>query len=416
MDTDSVELDASHSSPLRVLQICPKPPYPPVDGGCIAANNITNGLLGLGHRVKVVSIATPKHPATDALANTSYCDETRFEACNHDTRVKAWSALRHLFSKRSYNIERFYTKRFETLLRKTLESEEFDVIHFESAYVAPYLDFVRSVSNAPAVYRAHNLEFEIWRGTQALEPNPLKRAYVGHLANQLERYERTFVNDFDGVAAITDADKRTFERMGCRKPITTIPFGLDVKSVSSDCKPAGTTIFHLGSMDWLPNQDGMKWFLRDVWPHIVSEHPDVSLVLAGRSMPTWLSTLNMKSVQVVGEVPSAFDFMASHSIMIVPLHSGGGMRIKIIEGMALEKPIVSTSLGAAGVDYVDGEHLLIADTSDLFAERVSELIADSELRKRIASAGRRLAESHYDNSEISAKLVGFYRQLAGHSG
>jgi polysaccharide biosynthesis protein PslH len=398
---------------LSVLQICPKMPFPPVDGGCIASNNITSGLLKQGHRVKVMALSTPKHPADPALADERYVRQTELETCFVDTTLRPVEALRHLFSKRSYNIERFYSRAFEEMLVSRLARDHFDVVHFESAYTAPYLPAVRRVSPAVAVLRAHNVEYEIWGGTEALEKNPLKRAYIGHLARRMEQFERRIVRRFDGIAAITEADRRTFLDMACPAPVETIPFGVDLGAVTSELRPEALSVFHLGSMDWLPNQDGIRWFLDEVWPGVHARFNEVTLYLAGRSMPGWLMEIARPNVVVLGEVESAYDFMASKSIMVVPLHSGGGMRIKIVEGLALQKAIVSTTLGAAGIDYRDGEHLLIADTADAFREKLCRLLEDAALRARIAALGQRLAREAYDNDAVTSKLVRLYDTLLG---
>ena len=160
-------------------------------------------------------------------------------------------------------------------------------------------------------------------------------------------------------------------------------------------------------MDWLPNQDGIRWLLEGVWPKVVAQFPEVKLYLAGRSTPQWLTDLQQANVEVVGEVDSAFDFIASKSIMVVPLHSGGGMRIKIVEGLALGKAIVSTALGASGIDYTDGENLMVADSADEFAARIIKLLDEQDTREQLSARGRQLALETYDNGSITEKLVSF---------
>lgn len=396
---------------LRILQICPKTPCPPVDGGCIAANNITQGLLDAGHNVKVMALSTAKHPAQACLADADYVRRTGFETTFIDTSVKPLAAARHLFSKRSYNVERFYSKDFEQKILAALARESFDIVHFESTYTAPYLPAVRQATQAPTVCRSHNMEYEIWRGSAELETQWLKKRYIAHLAEQLEGYERRIANEFDGIATITQADKLTLRQNGCSVPVVTIPFGMDVATLEVAPQPTDLSVFHLGSMDWLPNQDGIRWLLDKVWPRVVAKFPEVTLYLAGRSMPDWLTQLQCPNVVVVGEVDDASDFVRSKSIMVVPLHSGGGMRIKIVEGLALGKPIVSTHLGAAGIDFTHGEDLLAADTAEDFAQQIINLLASPTQRTQLATQARQLALRTYDNASITAKLVEFYRAL-----
>ncbi len=396
---------------LRVLQICPKVPYPPIDGGCIASNNVTKGLLKRGHRVKVLSLNNPKHPADMALANETYVRETDFETLFMDNTLNPRDALKSYISNSCYTIDRFYSRAFEDLIVSRIREEPFDIIHFETAYTASYLPAVRRATAAVAVFRAHNIEYEIWQGTRALERNAFKRAYFGVLARQMEVFERSILNKFDGIAAITAQDGRRLSEMGCRVPIETIPFGVDLSSVRSETPMEFPTVFHLGSMDWLPNQEGIRWFLDEVWPQIIARFPETILYLAGRSMPDWLTRQNRPSVKVLGEVENAHDFMASKAVMVVPLFSGSGMRIKIVEGLALEKCIVSTTLGATGIDYEDGTHLLIADTAEAFVDKLSLLLADRTLLERIGRNAADLAWGHYDNDVIAKKLEGFYHRL-----
>ena len=398
---------------LRVLQVCPKTPLPAIDGGCIAANNVTQGLLKLGHNVKVMTLSTPKHPADECLQDSDYVSSTSFESCFIDTTINPLDALARFFSRRSYNVDRFYSRKFEEMLVSVLQEQEFDVVQLESTFTAPYRHAIRKACNAPIVCRSHNLEYQIWEGTAALQQNPLKRAYISHLARQLKRYERRIANEFDGIATITKADKDTFRALGCKVPIETIPFGMDLSSVTSDVEPTSNSVFHLGSMDWLPNQDGIRWFIDEVWPGVLQKYPGLKLYLAGRSMPAWLLELREPGIEVVGEVENAHDFIASKSIMVVPLHSGGGMRIKIVEGLALGSAIVSTSLGAAGIDYSDGENIMIADTAAEFGAKLIKLISDPELCQRVSTGGTKLAREYYDNDAIIRRLAGFYESLIG---
>ena len=398
-------------TPLRILQICPKVPYPPIDGGCIAANNIAQGLIELGHTVKVLALSTPKHRPDIALENDEYVRNTGFEYSDIDTRVTVVDAVKNLLLNRSYNIYRFYSEEFESKIVSCLTSATYDVVLFESAYTALYLPAVKATSSAVNVYRSHNIEHEIWRGTQALETNPLKKVYLGVLARQLERFERAMFNAFDGIASISSEDTRKIIEMAEAVPVRTIPFGVDTSKVVSERRPESNTVFHLGSMDWVPNQDGIRWFLENVWPPLIEKHPDATLHLAGRSMPDWLKNLTQENVKIIGEVTNAYDFMASKGVMVVPLFSGSGMRIKIIEGLALKKAIISTTLGAAGIDYVNGEQMLIANTASEFIDKISFLLSDERRRDRLGRAAETLAKTVYKNQAVAMNLSGFLSEL-----
>ena len=200
--------------------------------------------------------------------------------------------------------------------------------------------------------------------------------------------------------------------MGCTTPLFHVPFGIDLNKYHIDDtyleKPS---LFHIGAMDWRPNADGINWFLKSIWLKVISKHSSIKLYLAGRNMPDWLLQLKMQNVVIEGEVPDSHQFINSKSIMIVPLNSGGGMRVKIIEGMAFGKTIISTSIGAEGIDYEDGKNIIIANTENEFEAAINKCLSDIKFSDSIGKNARILAETKYDNQIICNKLSEFYKFL-----
>lgn len=398
---------------MKVLQICNKPPFPPVDGGCVAMNAITSGLLANGHYVKVLAVSTHKHPFLNKQISEAYLKKTSIEIVFIDTSLSLIKGFKNLFSKSSYNIERFYSKTFEAKLQQILANEKYDVVQFESIFVAPYLDTVKRFSNAKTVLRAHNVEHLIWQRMAKQTSNPLKKWYLRFLAKRMKEYEINVLNNFDGIATITTEDKKIFFDNNILTKSDVIPLGID----SSQYKPANLSdveypsLFHLGSMDWMPNEEGIKWFLEKVWIDIHTAFPQLKLYLAGRNMPKWLHTLQMPNVIISGEVDNAKDFMRKKAVMIVPLLSGGGMRVKIIEGMALGKAIISTTIGAEGIDAKDGENILFADTKEQFVQQIGKYIKDRNYFNSIGINARNYALAYYDYKEVTKKLLLFYSKL-----
>jgi glycosyltransferase involved in cell wall biosynthesis len=239
------------------------------------------------------------------------------------------------------------------------------------------------------------------------ERNCCKRWYIKHLALTLRAYEREHVNDFDGVVSITDNDADYFRSEGCRKPIVTIPFAITPVSVDGVAEQPGT-LFHLGSMDWLPNQEGVRWFLDRVWPLIHSQMPSLTLNLAGRRMSDQLLNLQLEGVHIVGEVPDAATFIASKQINVVPLLSGSGIRVKIIEAMSQGKAVVTTTVGAQGIGAVDGRHLLIADTPERFATQIRRCVDDPAFRQTVGANARQFIAHNYGIEPLTRQLLAFY--------
>jgi polysaccharide biosynthesis protein PslH len=288
-------------------------------------------------------------------------------------------------------------------------------------YMSPYVKVVRKYSNAPVILRAHNIEHLIWQRVAANTRNPLKRMYLDHLVRKLERYECSVAGLFDGIAAITLKDAEFFRSSRCRKqdggqeiPVTAIPFGIDpLKFPESTTEPEFPSLFSIGAMDWIPNLEGVCWFLDKVWPEIHPKYPELHYYVAGRNMPQWLKDKDYPNVDVIGEVDDATAFMHSKSVLVVPLFSGSGIRIKIIEGMACGKTIISTTVGAEGINYTRDRDLFIADTPEEFIRCISACVENIGLCKSTGRNARELALSAYDRDIIISDLLGFYQKIRG---
>lgn len=392
---------------MKVLQLCSKPPYPPVDGGTLAMNSITQGLLAAGCEVRVLAMCSEKHPVLEDRIPDDYRLATRFEAVFVDLRLHPLDAGVAMLCGDSYHVRRFESKAFAARLAQVLQEETFDIVHVESIFLAPYVPVIRRHSNAPVILRTHNVENQIWRRMAMSERNCCKRWYIKHLALTLRAYECEHVNDFDGVVSITDNDADYFRSEGCHKPIVTIPFAITPVSVDGVAEQPGT-LFHLGSMDWLPNQEGVRWFLDRVWPLIHSQMPSLTLHLAGRRMSDQLLNLKLEGVHIVGEVPDAATFIASKQINVVPLLSGSGIRVKIIEAMSQGKAVVTTTVGAQGIGAVDGRHLLIADTPERFATQIRRCVDDPAFRQTVGANARQFIADNFGIEPLTRQLLAFY--------
>lgn len=396
---------------MRVLQICSKPPFPSVDGGCKAMDVITKELLNQKIEIKIVTISTAKHPFQKDRMPQDYLESTAIENTFIDTQVNIFSAIINLFTSKSYNIIRFYNKEFELLIQKNLTESNFDIVLLEGLYVTPYIDVIQQYAKAKIIYRAHNIEHEIWQRNSKEVNNILKRTYLGLLTKKLKKYEKSILNRIDGVAAITQKDKQALLSLGCEKPIEIIPFGINMEEYQVLPVQHKSKLFHIGSMDWLPNQEAIKWFLEHVWTEIVNQFPEEKFYLAGRNMPDWLLNKQQKNLIVVGEVSNAIDFIHENEIMVVPLFSGSGMRIKIIEGMALGKVVIATEIAAEGINYQSNENIVIANNSKEFIDAISLCLTDTSFSDKIGMNAKRMISSNYDNKVIVNNLAQFFKQI-----
>lgn len=399
---------------MRILQLCHKPPLPPVDGGCIAMHNITKGLLNNGQEVNVLAIETPKHPVKLQAFPKDYLQKTRFESVFADTTVRVMDGIRAVLKRKSYHIERFNSKDMACKLAEILKHEHFDIVHVESIYMTPYVDVIRKNSSAKIVVRMHNIEHQIWERLASNESNPFMKFLYHVNEKQLRKVEDSILNKVDGYMTISEPDYLYFEKTAPEIPGVVIPFGIDMDNyeleddfIASD-KPS---LCHIGSMNWSPNIEGIEWFLDDVWPLIHEAHPDLEFTVAGHGTPDHLMQRKDANVKFVGTVPDANEFMLDHELMIVPLLSGSGIRVKIVEAMALGRVVITTSVGAEGLSVENGKHLFIADTPEEFLSVINKCIQTPDLCTIISENARGFISLHHNNELITDKLLDFYHQI-----
>jgi len=396
---------------MRILQLMNKVPWPPKDGGAIACMNLTKGFSMLGHEVTVLSMNTSKHHIRikDMPANIrSKADFRLVEVPASINWIEA--ALNLLFSKLPYNAQRFISDDFSSELIKLLTEKQFDVIQLEGLYLCPYIPVIRKYSEARIAYRAHNIEYEIWERTATLSDG-MRSKYLLNLSKRIKRFEISYLNKYDILVPITDRDGIILDKLGNTKPRHTSQTGIDFASLVPTAKKLEfPSLFHIGALDWSPNQEGLIWFFDHCWKKIREENPQLKFYLAGRNAPEWLERhLRLDGVEYLGEINDAYDFINSKAIMVVPLFSGSGMRIKIIEGMALGKPIVTTDIGTEGIPTENGKNILIANDADQFINAITCLINDRTLSDQIGKNAIGFIQEKFDNLAQARALIEFYK-------
>ena len=396
---------------MNILLLCNKSPFPPSEGGPMAMNSIVTGLLEAGHHVKVMAFNSNKYHIDIKNIPQDYRKKTKIEFIDIDLSIKPLEAFKNLFSDDSYHVQRFVSDAFNNRLIEVLKKERFDIVQLEMIYMAPYIETIRKYSKATIVLRAHNVEHKIWERMAKKTFFFAKRWYINHLVRTLRRYEMSILDKVDGIAAITITDAAYFRRMTAT-PVIDLPFGVDIDKFQPVFEVGDApTFYHIGSMNWMPNEEAIKWFLKNVWDSVLKRVPEAKLYLAGRNMPKWLRKTRKKNVIVVGEVPDAHEFVNQHNIAVVPLLSGSGMRIKIIESMALGKTVITTMVGAEGIQYTEFDDIIIADNVPKMVENICRLYQHPEEAEAIGLNARRLIEEVYDNKKIINRLEIFYNEL-----
>lgn len=398
---------------MKFLQLCPKVPYPPLDGGAIAMTSLSEGFASQEHDITILAMNTPKHYQYIDKVITN--ERIQLIGCDVNTRINPLKVLINLlFSRSPYIAQRFISKAYKNKLIQLLTNKQYDIIQLEGLYLLPYINTIRKHSNTKIAFRAHNIEHEIWERSLK-DKKGLVRLYLKNMIRRLTKFEKAAINKYDLLVPITQRDLEQFNLFGNIKPAFVTPTGINITTSKDDSiNIEYQSLFFIGALDWFPNTEGLLWFMDYIWSDLHSLHPSLPLYIAGRNAPLSMhNKLNRPNVIFLGEIPDAHAFIKTKGIMIVPVFSGSGMRIKIIEGMALGKVIVTTTIGAEGIAVTNNENIVIANSKDEFIDVLNKLLNNWKLYDKICANARKFVTENYDNLKISSRLVEFYKSQLG---
>jgi len=398
---------------LKILLLTHRIPFPQNGGYPIVVGNTIRGLINLGHEVSLVALNAKKQHQHEDLEPDELLSKINYRSYDIDISISLFEGFLTTFNKSAYNVHRYYDQNFERLLIGEVRNAAYDIIQFEGLFVAPYVDAVRKNCRSKIVYRAHNIEHQVWERLAQQKNDPFKKFYLNLMSRRIKKYELNQLNKFDAIAVFTGQDQSTFLQYGAKIPVEVVPVGVELSHYRPNLENTEfPSLFFLGSLDWTPNREGIEWFLQAFQHDIENDELPARFYVAGNDIPEEFDEYEvLDKIFIQGEVDNALEFVNSKAIMIVPLLSGGGMRVKIVEGMAMQKCIISTTLGAEGINYKNGVNILIANTHDEFFRAIRRCIADEDYCKAVGANARRLVEDQYDANKVTNKLVGLYQDL-----
>ena len=395
---------------MKILILSTKMPWPARDGGAIATLNMALGFARKKCQVTLLTMNTGKHYFPEADLPAELREQISIRSVNVDTKIRPFRLLLNfLFSSYPYNAERFISKPYKAALEKCLEEQDFDIVQLEGPYLSYYIPCIKG--KARIALRAHNQEHRIWKLMSEQEDGPIKRFYLRILAARIEKLEKNILSEIDLLVPISEADRKGFDQLGHSLPVIIIPTGIDISDYPLNQDENRILLFFIGALDWGPNQEGLDWFFREVWPEIRIKWPGLTLNLAGRNPGYYFDGRKLPdNVRLEGEVESAIEFFHQHTVMIVPLLTGSGIRIKILEAMAMGKTVISTRIGAGGLQAEHGFHLFLADTPAEYIRVIEDLQTQQDQLRRIGSQARQFVIENFDILALSEKLISFYKE------
>ncbi|KXK42490.1 MAG: group 1 glycosyl transferase [Bacteroidetes bacterium OLB11] len=375
------------------------------DGGAIAMNQTLECYIEQDCEISLLALNTSRHWVDESTLPIFYNKLKRFETVFVKTNVNPLSAFFNLFTDKSYNVERFVNKQVEQKFIELLQSENYDIIQFESIYTSPYLKTARKYSKAKCVCRVHNIEHVIWQRLSENETSIFKKGYLKLLTTRLRNYELDILKQFDLLLPISKRENEIFIQQNINH-CHYLPFGVKKSDVNfPNIQTEMNSCYHIGSMDWMPNIEGVQWFLDEVWPEIYKQFPQITFYLAGKNMPLSLVSKESEHVKIIGEVEDFVSFSLEKNIMIVPLLSGAGVRIKVLEAMSIGKTILTTSIGAEGIGALSMKQIIICNTIEEFLNSFKFCIENPEESKAIGMAAKLFVEEHFQREKIYSELV-----------
>jgi glycosyltransferase involved in cell wall biosynthesis len=391
---------------VRLLQICPRLPWPLTDGGVVGVYQITRILAGLGHEVTLVTNRPARADDPGELARWARVVTVPLPG--------RWGATagRSLAGGQPLAFARFANPALRAAALDLAARERFDAVHVDHAHLGAVGLALRGATGLPFALREHNVETTIYERFAGVQPDPLRRALARLEAGRVRRAEARALAGAQRVFAITPEDRERILRLAPQARVVTIPACVDTDRLAPLEDPEdGPRVVWLGGLDWRPNADAVAWFVDRVWPGVRARAAGAEFHLVGRGTREFAARRRAPGVVGRGLVDDPRAAIAASNLAVVPLRVGGGMRLKILELMALQRATVATTVGAEGIRACPGEEIVLADEPGAFADAVTRLLEDRAERRRIARAARRRAEETYACGRVAEAYAAAYAAL-----
>ncbi len=387
---------------MRLLILSHKPPYPIVDGGCLAMSRFLSDVCAIPsiQHIDYLTLSTHKHGFDVHAFEQVISSNIAFEGIPIDTRIKVIPAFFSLLTQQSYHTKRFFQENVKKVLHQKLNENHYDILVFESLYAAIYTPYIRSFFKGKILYRSHNLEYRIWEDLAKNTKNPLKSWYLNQLAITLKKEERACWNEVDVILPISKDDQLEMATQTTAR-ISYVPSSIPKnKLVSSAIE---NSICFLGAFDWEPNVEAVRWFVTHIFPSLLKEFPNLSFHIAGRKSEILQSECIHPNIHFHGFVEDAQSFIAEHGIFVGSLHSGSGIKMKVLEAMSVGAPCVLTQKAAEGLTIET--FIPVHFSTESFRDDLLQLLRDPELRQTRGKIGKQFVERCFSPEFVQEILM-----------
>jgi polysaccharide biosynthesis protein PslH len=318
--------------------------------------------------------------------------------------AKRWHQLKSMINAKSYFLDLFILPEVQEALDTVLLHEHYDAVIYESSLIAGY----RLPGKVKIIIDQHNIEHELLERTFELESNVIRKWFSRQEARPLKHGELERCRHADLVLVTSEREHILLQRFLPQQMIKIVANGVDIEAFRSDCfeQTVPNQVVFTGTMDYYPNIQAALFFAQYCWPRIRAQIPDATWLIVGKNPPPGVQRLaELPGVTVTGRVPDVRPYLAASAVAIAPLHTGSGTRLKILEALAMQKAVVSTSIGCEGLSVTPGKHLVVADQAEAFAQAVITFMQNPLMRAAYGAAGRSLVEAEYSWDRCGKQLL-----------
>ncbi|MCG2712808.1 MAG: glycosyltransferase family 4 protein [Candidatus Omnitrophica bacterium] len=393
---------------MDILMVTRELPYPPISGNRIRTFNLIRE-LSKKHRIKLVSFFYPHNDTADIKMLKKFCVDIVCVPLSKKQSLLKF--LKSCISNMPYKVMCYRSKIMAEKIKELVSENKFKVVHFDDYFFAQYLD---DGFSAPVVMTAHNAEFMLIKRYEETRGNIIQRIYGWTQSAKLKHFEINGFAKADKVVTVSHIDRKIFLNEKKELNISVVDNGVDTEHFMIGKEQPANVLLFTGSMSRYPNVNAVVYFAEEIFPLIKAKKPFLKFVIAGRSPLRKVKQLanKDKSIIVTGRVDDIREYISKCLIYVCPLRIGGGSHLKVLEAMAMGRPVVSTSVGCEGLKIIDGRDFLRADTPIDFANMVFELLDNYDLREKIVRNARKLMEEKYDWKICADKLEAVYEEVA----
>jgi glycosyltransferase involved in cell wall biosynthesis len=401
---------------LTVLQIVPRIPFPLDDGGKIGIYGITKSLFIRGHRVILLGFYENGFNYEAIESGNLLSDISILKCLKNDNTVNYLKLGFSLLDSMPFSIKKYFNEGMFKLIDSIFNKEKIDIVHIDHLQMAQYGLYIKNKYKLPIILREHNVECLNWYYYYKYLRNPIKKLYAFIQYKKLHNYESKTIGFFDKCLAISRLDALYLKKLNKKANIKILPASIDLDQYKTNSNNSEVnSLLFIGSLDWFPNQEGIEWFIRNVFPFITSTVPNIKLYIAGKSQSKNIECLKKENIIMLTNVKDDKEIIRKASILICPIRIGSGVRIKNLIGMALKKAIVSTTLGCEGIECQNNKHIIITDNERDFADKIMFLLKNSIKKRHIEENAYILIKEKYSCEKVGEILEREYFETLLHN-